>query len=714
MSSIIGAMHAEKIAPLQTKPNRHGSASKLWLWLRTELAGLAHPALWVALGCLLVLGLSGPQLPLSYHFTVGREEGFGSDLPFLQGFNTAEQDALGPYRWSADGATLTLPGVGARALLVRLDWLPTPVAALAVSPRSYALVAGGVALGRLPLRPEGGAQFVVIPARAVAQGTLELTMQTTTFTLAGDTRNLGARLRGVTVVGLRSVGFAAPDWAAVLAWLGAVTFGWMAARGTLGHQPSTVNRQSGSAWFHQAPISTAVWVLGVGTLLVALAALLDPPRWAFGALPALTACALAYPLALSCRWGLPRLAHRLKVPCDAGSLRWLGWFIVLSFALRYGGRLYPDSMPGDLGFHHNRFNETVWGLIAIVSVNRGVAFPYPPGPYTIVAPLTLLGLAPRTVLQLAAALADAASAAVVYAIAARAIGARTALLAAGIYVFTAATFMTTWWSFDTHIYTQFFHLLLIGGLSWALAVWQREDRIGTLAAGWGVALLTSLVFLGHFGFLINTALLLGLLVVAVWVTSWRGAVWARRVRWPLTLAVGAAGVFTAVCFYSSYLMLFLEQLATARTGGLTAVAGRGPVNRAVLWERLWRDGLITHFGLFPLLLLPVGVWRLARRSQTEERFGPQRILFWLILGTLAVALPFAAFPFVAGVTNSPRWLLFSAWAVAVSAAVATEALWRRGWWGRSVTLAMGACVLANTAWLWVGPMLWRMRPPEPF
>jgi hypothetical protein len=174
------------------------------------------------------------------------------------------------------------------------------------------------------------------------------------------------------------------------------------------------------------------------------------------------------------------------------------------------------------------------------------------------------------------------------------------------------------------------------------------------------------------------------------------------------------GLGAALFFYSAYVPMFLGQLETAREGGLTAVAGRGPVSRAVMWERLWRDGLLVHFGLFPLLLLPWGLWRLWREGRGEQGLGPRRAIAWLMLASLAVALTFAVFPFVAGVTNSPRWMLFIAWAVAVGAAVAVERLWRGGWWGRAATLVMGAAVLANTAWIWLGPMLWRIRPPEPF
>jgi hypothetical protein len=58
--------------------------------------------------------------------------------------------------------------------------------------------------------------------------------------------------------------------------------------------------------------------------------------------------------------------------------------------------------------------------------------------------------------------------------------------------------------------------------------------------------------------------------------------------------------------------------------------------------------------------------------------------------------------------------MFSAWAVAVGAAVAAQLLWRCGRGGRLVVLAMGGVVLWNTAMIWLGPLIWRIRPPEPF
>ncbi|MCS6880657.1 MAG: hypothetical protein NZU74_04940 [Chloroflexaceae bacterium] len=691
-----------KIAPPRAAAPSAGSA--VLARLRAEALGLLHPYLGVVLAALTFVFLLVPHLPFHYRIAAGHEEGVGSDLPFLRGFNGAERGDYGAFRWTTGQSTIEVPGVGRRGLLVSLRLLPV---AAPPGPREVTVFTGGQTLATLPLRPAGGRYWLIVPPATLPDGTLHLTLYSPTFSPPDDPRNLGAPLGLVTVTALPA-GLVAPAWAPSVLWLIATALAWMSVRHALGAPYPMPDRVRGVPPGHTF---LAVGVLGG---LLALAALLDPPRWAFGAGAALIACALAYPLAVTVRRALPCLARRADAPMDAVSLSWLTLFIVLSFALRYGGRLYPDSMHGDIGFHHNRFNDMVWGLIFIVSRNRGVDFPYPPGPYTIVAPLTLIGLPPRTLLQLGAALADALSAAIVYVIATRVTGQRTALLAAGIYVFTAATFMTAWWAFMTHIYTQFFHLLLIAALALALTSWQSEAPPARHRWTLGIGLLLSVVFLGHFGFLINTALLVIGLTLAIWAAS-RRANRARSVRWPLTLAVAGAGALAIIFFYSAYTPMFLNQWQTAREGGLAAVAGREPANRALMWQNLWRNGFIIHFGLFPLLLMPWGIWRLWRLAQSDTTgFGPRRAVLWLALGSLAVALVFAVFPFIAGVTNSPRWLMFIAWVVALGAALAVEDLWRRGWPARLLVTLMGAFTLANTAWFWIAPMLWRVRPPEPF
>jgi hypothetical protein len=699
-------MRTPKVAQPGATPRGVSGSTAARTWLRAELATLTAPALWIALGIVLLAALLAPQLPRTYRIDVGFEEGVGSDLPFLQGFNTAENGEHGTYRWTTDGARISVPGLGARPLIVTFYQLPIAAEVQATGPQSYSVWAGTRRLAELPIRRDGGPAAFVVPADAMRDGALELRIGTDTFSPPGDPRLLGTPLGLIRVTAASAAGFTAPAPPALLTWLGAVIFSALA----LGRATGVSGR------------ATRHWLILLGASLIAAAAMLDPPRWAFGAQAALTAAALSYPLAIGLRAGVPALARRLNLPLPEPIFGGLTAIAVISFALRYGGRLYPNSMHGDIGFHVNRFNEAVGGLIFILSKNRGVDFPYPPGPYLLVAPFTLLGLSPATALELGAALVDAFSALVIYAIAVRIMRPATALLAAAIYVFTAATFMTTWWSFDTHIYTQFLHLLLIATLTLAATAWQQDDRAVRRGWTWAAGVLASTVFLGHFGFLINTALLLGLLVIAAWIAAWRGDAWARRLRTPLTIATIGAGAFAAIFFYTAYIPLFLEQLATARAGGLTAVAGRDPVSRAVLWNTLWQAGLITHFGFFPIPLAVVGIAAMAqeaggRRQETggrRQEAGGKRAILALMLGSLVVALTFAVFPFIAGVTNSPRWLMFIAWVIAVGGAVGAQALWQRGRAGRLAVLAMGALVLLNTAWIWLGPMLWRIRPPEPF
>jgi hypothetical protein len=287
--------------------------------------------------------------------------------------------------------------------------------------------------------------------------------------------------------------------------------------------------------------------------------------------------------------------------------------------------------------------------------------------------------------------------------------------------------MTTWWSFSTHIFSQFFTLLLVTGtmVLWAnlkLRVTSDEVRVtkyglhkGFILHTSSIILLLTLVFLGHFGFFINTALLFGGALALTWLAHWRGAGWARRLRWPLSLAYAGALLFALAFFYSAYVPIFLEQARVAADGGLSAVAQRAPVTRAMLWAGLWEAGLVQHFGFFPLLLALGSLWLLPRWKPHDDNLPANRwLLFWLMLGTFGVSATFATVPFITLATNSTRWLMFSAWAVAVGAALVTHWLWQRGRAGRLVVLLMGGYMLWLTALTWLGPMLWRIRPPEPF
>lgn len=679
------------------------AGTQIGRWLYAEgcawRAAFCVRSFYALLALLLLALLLAPQLPLRYVIDVGKEEGYGSDLPHLQGFNTAERDIHGSFRWTRDGATVTLPGLGRRPLLVELTFFPVSAQVAAAGPRTIEVWSGTERLALLPVRPEGARIRLAVPARQLPGGTLTLTLRTATFSPPNDPRQIGTPLTAVQITSLPSALPVAPDWQALSLWLLTVTLSWLTLLRALGPMP-------------HAPRRATVW-LGSGSMLVALAAVLDPPRWAAGAMPALVTLALCYALTLVLRAALPPLAKRTGIALDPRTLAWLILIMVAAFGLRYGGRLYPRSMHGDIGFHTNRLHETALGQVYLLSRNRGVDFPYPSGPYLTLAPLTLSGIATPDLLQVSAAMVEGLGAVLVFALVIWATtpasvpptvtARRTALLAAAIYVFTAAGFMTTWWSFSTHIYTQFTTLVLITTLMYT--AWQATIR------RWHVALIGVLlvgIFLGHFGFFINTVLLIGVLLVLLRVAVWRRSVWGQRLGWPLLLAGAGAVLAALVLFYSAYLPLFIAQAQAVASGGMTGLTQRAPVERSYLWRTLWYSGLITHFGFFPLLLTLPGMLTLLRRGRSAQ------ILLALMTSSLLVSAPFAILPFITLSTQSTRWLMFSAWAVAVGSALAGQVLWRCGRAGRVVVVAMAGFVLWNTATLWLGAMIWRIRPPEPF
>lgn len=169
----------------------------------------------------------------------------------------------------------------------------------------------------------------------------------------------------------------------------------------------------------------------------------------------------------------------------------------------------------------------------------------------------------------------------------------------------------------------------------------------------------------------------------------------------------SAVLFALLFFYSAYTPLFVAQMQAVSVGGLTGLAERAPVPRWYLWQVLWEAGIIIHFGFFPLLLalLTIGNSGAPWRTTALQR---------LLALSFAVSAIFAILPFLTLSTQSTRWLMFSAWAVAIGSALTFWLFWRRGPSGRLVTLAMGGFVLWNTMTFWLGPLAWRIRPPEPF
>src|SRR5262245_60205121 len=131
--------------------------------LRLLLAHAADRRLALLLGICAALLLLAAQAPLRYAIDVGQADGPGSDLPLVTGFFPPEQDVHGDFRWTTDRATIRLPGVGVRPLLLTLAVFPISQEVAQHGPREIELWADGRLIAKLPVRPAGAIYRVGVP-----------------------------------------------------------------------------------------------------------------------------------------------------------------------------------------------------------------------------------------------------------------------------------------------------------------------------------------------------------------------------------------------------------------------------------------------------------------------------------------------------------------------------------------------------------------------
>ena len=646
--------------------------------LRAWLATLAERQ-FVALMAALALGivLLG-VLPVHQLVDIGWEEGWRSDLPFAQGWNTPErsQDGTLSFRWTADDLRLRLPGLGARPAAVILDYFAAS-ANPAVSSGTLAVWGSGLALAQ-PIDRQRRLHVLLPPATT---GAGELRLHAPTWTPAGDPRALGVPVAGFRLETLPG-GLVLPPlqlfWPLLL-----LPIAW----------------STGRRWCLGRGVAAVAAALLVVLLLAALAA--DRMRYALMGAPLLLGAAWGLLLAAAVLWAIRRWAPLLGVrpsPLLAGSVALAVFWLML---LRYGGRLYPDSMLGDLGFHVNRLSEVISGRVYIVSRHRGIDFPYPSGVYVLLAPLWLLPLSPYTLVEWADAVFGALGVLPIAYLALRTLRSeRITLLAVAVYAVLAPPMMALWWSFLAHIFTQeaigLLIAVVVGG--WALLRQRRGVALATVTL--------ALIFFGHFGLFLNVSLLLAALLPLLW---WRYRNTPQRASVAgLFAAFVLAEVLALALFYSAYSELIVVKLGEFLNGGMGAVqGGRAASSRVELLRDLFVDGFGRHYAYVGVPLAVLGGYWLWR----ERRGEPLTYFFW---GTLAIAALQATIPFVTASTITTRWLSFIAWAIATGAAVVFDRLWRRGLVGRSVSLITIAGIGAATLWIWIGAMWYRIRPIEPF
>lgn len=644
-------------------------------------------------GLTLVLLVLCTQAPFWYEFQAGKERGAYSDLPSLFNFNTPESDeSIGTWRWSREQSAIVVPGVGQRSVLVsmqivshRAQWLPDApptVLHLRLSDREPIPVT---------LREEGAHYHIYVPPDGMRDGELWLELITEGWRNPADTRDvlgiaLGNRVQVASVRGSSpgGDGFIVPSGGLVLAWSLALVLFYFTLR------------------LVSFPPRQALLLLLPLAVIMPLLLLVNAPRLGFGNDWVWRAGVLGLLTAALCRVGVPPLLRRLEMLPPQHILRWLLLLIVLSFVLKYGGRLYIASMPGDVQLHVNRYMLTVLGDVYIRAQHRGLPFPFPNGLYVLIAPLTLTGASIHWLFELTAGIFEATGVLLIYLLVARlADSARLGLLAGVLYALTAGGHMITWFAFETQVAGQWVTLLFFTVLAFTWP--HRRDWLL-----WAVlVMLLVQVFLGHIGQFLNLSLAALLLMPFLWWRSRDDAEQRRGVVFLLGVGIAAA-LFVSLFYYTAFWDLIVEQVVGVTTVGLNEHTERPPIPRDVTLWVLWEGGLITHFGFFPILLLLPGLLILSRRRYRRSLIPP------LMIACFLVSLTQAILPLITLNSITTRWLMFSSWGIFVGAAWGLLLYWRRGRSARLVVLAMAGYIAWVATVVWIDAMTLRLPPIEPF
>jgi hypothetical protein len=666
---------------------------------RALLRGLAVVFDW-RLGVVLItcalLTLLITQLPFNTRFTVGMPSGPARDAQFLGSFYPPGPIQDKPFpgrkdfaRWSrAQTSFIDVAGIGRRGVVIEFEVVSHRAQwDRAAPPTVIQLRSGERAIAPMTLRLEGAYYRLYLPPEALDDGRLRLSLYTDEWRSQGNDRDrkLGVAIaRQVSIHSAHTPGIVAPDRQMLWGWTQGLVLLWLAVR------------VAGFAAGHTLGLLLPL-AAGLPLLL-----LIDALRVGLTGDWLLSAGMLSLLTAVVSAGVVPPLLRRAGALPSAGLLCWLILLMVISFALKYGGRLFPGSMPGDLQLHVNRYTGGLHGQLYLEAEHRGLPFPFPPGLYLILAPLTLLGPTIRDLFQYTAGIFEASAVLLIYLIVVYGGGNKPlGVVAAAVYALTSAGYMLIWHSFQTHIGAQWFQTALMLVL---VASWPRYRERGAWAI---IAVLTALVFLSHIGQFLNT-LLLGLLVAPVlWFRSRTSPQERSGATWLLIAGI-AAGAVSGLFYYSAFVDRIWEQTMIATTSGLITLTGKRPIPPEETLQVLWNGGLITHFGFFPVALAAPGAVLLALRL---KRRTPLLTLIWL---TFAISLTQALLPLWTLSALSTRWFTFATWAIAITGACVFLALWRRGRSARLVTLAIAAYVVWIAALVFIQAMALNIPPIEPF
>lgn len=523
-----------------------------------------------------------------------------------QGFYDQEGSGDAHYRWMSGQASVQVKGAGSQPL--RLVMRLGTDAQDPQQGKPLEIHARGALVAIFQVANAPATFEATIPPELIsrATGDLTLTLTTDTFTPAQDSRELGAAISTIRIEPMGGAGLLLP------------------------------------------PLLHGFYVLGIALCIYLVGAMLGlRSRWRLGvALGAIGIMGLLYAFArpyLSFYAGALLLAFALSTAClavarplvtrlyrrgglhdfsyDKSEARLLFAIFVAGLLVAWGGLLYPLSAPNDFGFHLHRFQEVQGGNLFFenyVVAGVGVGF-YPPAMYVLLLPFSLI-VDPYFLLRLVPPLLDFAGVFLIFYLCKRYLGRYRAapLLAAALYAVVPINLLVLWWS---HL-TNLFGLLALFATAAYLVL--NYDRLVRFPVWLGLTALSFVVFLSHPAVLAwGLGLLGGVFVLFLALRKMKG-LGSYKAALLMGSSLVAAAALAFVLYYARYLGAF-GKVAAAATGGAPAEQGSDLDNPAEILARAqltFRHGFLLDYGLWPLLLVPIGLWLLFRKRAMQPEGSP--------------------------------------------------------------------------------------------
>lgn len=616
-------------------------------------------------------------------------------------------------RWTTPDATITLPGVGAGAMTLRLRLFG---GAVSDSGRVLTMRANGQLLARLPLRPSWQEIQVLVPqaASAAGAGDLVLRLEVPPLEAPHDSRTLGVSLLHLDLIPHRMSGLRLPPLAQVerLLFVALLTFWSLRATG----------------------LSPRQALIGAGALLLLLAYMLAGYLESYVPVRLQVAAALpllirVFTLTLVLALGLLAVTQRW------GWRRAPGWAVavrcavLLIFALRLVGVQHPQFAIIDQRLRAHQLTHIAQGRAWLVLPQLEQQHEWgtrEPVPYSLLTYYLLLplawywqGRALVVAIQLVVILLDALVPLLLYLLvrggprigtAAGWAGLCYAALPIGYLFFHDGSFPTTmgvWIALAALVAVTWVPSCVPidtgGGASSARHVVQRWLKPRQMLV-W--ILVVTLLALAIVAYITHIAFMTFLVLMLAISLRWLGrTATLRRMAVPLLLALGLALVIDWWIYYRDYTLTLIRQTIPAF---VSLIATEGSVGRDP--ERFFNTPilsvpmhLVAHFRVWPALLggMALTLLLLHWRDRLITHLG---LAYAALLATTALVERWF------GLWN--KHMYFVAPGVAMLAGLGLAWLWPRGRVSRIVCVTLWLYLFWESIFAWSNRVLWYILPPD--